>query len=161
MRANETVPVVVGVTGHRVLREEDRSALRQAVRTELKKLQTLCPHSPLVLLTSLAEGADLLCADTAAELNIPLIAVLPREQAEYRTDFSEPALQRFAEHYASAAQAFVAPVTEEKPESQAAATEIVYKKREEPEIDPEIAALYVKPESDESKETQETEESEE
>ncbi len=50
---------------------------------------------------------------------------------------------------------------EEKPESQAAETEIVYKKREEPEIDPEIAALYVEPESDESKETQETEESEE
>ena len=69
------------------------------------------------MLTSLAEGSDLLCADAAAELNIPLIAVLPREQAEYRTDFSESALQRFAEHYASAAQAFVAPVTEEKPES--------------------------------------------
>ena len=50
---------------------------------------------------------------------------------------------------------------EEKPESQAVETEIVYKKREEPEIDPEIAALYVEPESDESKETQETEESEE
>ena len=60
MKTNETVPVVVGVTGHRVLRGEDRSALRQAVRTELKKLQALCPHSPLVLLTSLAEGADLL-----------------------------------------------------------------------------------------------------
>ena len=53
---------------------------------------------------------------------------------------------------------------EETPETQQAEeapTEIVYKKREEPEIDPEIAALYVEPESDESKETQETEESEE
>ena len=115
MKMNDSVPVVVGVTGHRILREEDRSTLRQAVRTELKKLQALCPHSPLVMLTSLAEGSDLLCADAAAELNIPLIAVLPREQADYRRDFSEPALQRFAEHYARAEQAFVAPITEKEP----------------------------------------------
>ena len=116
MKTKETIPVVVGVTGHRTVREEDRAALREAVKSELKKLQKLCPHSPLVMLSSLAEGSDLLCADVAMDLDIPLIAVLPREQADYRRDFSEAALQRFAEHYARAQQAFVAPFTEEVPE---------------------------------------------
>ena len=61
----KTIPIVVGVTGHRAIREQDCPAIREAVRTELEKLRTLCPNSPLVMLSSLAEGADLLCADAA------------------------------------------------------------------------------------------------
>ena len=75
----ETIPVIVGVSGHRQLREEDRSVLFAAVCRELASLKAACPHSRILMLNSLAEGADQLCAEAAASLSIPLIAALPME----------------------------------------------------------------------------------
>lgn len=115
MRTNKKIPIVVGVTGHRAIREQDRPAIAAAVRGELEKLQTLCPHAPLIMLSSLAEGGDLLCADAAEELDIPLIAVLPRSREDYERDFSPEALARFAHHFDRAGQVFVAPNTEPLP----------------------------------------------
>ena len=60
MGTEKTIPVIIGVTGHRAIREQDRPALTAAVKAELEKLRALCPHSPLVMLNSLAAGADLL-----------------------------------------------------------------------------------------------------
>ena len=116
MKNNELLPVVVGITGHRAIRPEDDTALRESVRTELIKLKERCPNSPLVMLCSLAEGADLLCADVGAELGIPLIAAFPRDRTDYSTDFSDEALQRFTEHCSRAEQAFTVPFTEAVPE---------------------------------------------
>ncbi len=115
MNAEKTIPLVVGVAGHRAIREQDRPALAKAVKAELEKLRALCPHSPLVMLNSLAEGCDLLCADAAEELNIPLIAALPRERTDYERDFSEDSLARFAHHCDRAGQVFVVPDTEPVP----------------------------------------------
>ena len=77
IRTENRIPVVVGITGHRSIKKQDETALAGAVRTELKKLQACCPNSPLVMLNSLAEGSDLLCAEIADELGIPLLAALP------------------------------------------------------------------------------------
>ena len=115
MIAERTIPIIIGVTGHRAIREQDRPALTAAVKTELEKLRGLCPHSPLVMLNSLAEGADLLCADVAEKLNIPLIAVLPRERTDYEQDFGPEALARFAHHCERAEQVFVSPNIEPIP----------------------------------------------
>lgn len=115
MDTEKTIPIVIGVTGHRVIRPQDRPALRSAVKAELEKLRGLCPHSPLVMLSSLADGADLLCADVAEELDISLIAVLPREREDYGRDFSPEALARFAHHCERADQVFPAPNTEPVP----------------------------------------------
>ncbi len=82
------IPLIVGVTGHRDLREEDLEALRAAVRRELKALQEGYPHTEIRLLCSLAMGADLLCAETAEEMGIPLIVPLPRNAESYLEDFS-------------------------------------------------------------------------
>ena len=112
----KTIPIIVGVTGHRAIREQDRKALADAVRTELEKLKTLCPHSQLVMLTSLAEGADMLCADVSEELGIPLIAVLPMTLERYREDFSAEAIERLEHHCSRAKQIFIAPPTETVPE---------------------------------------------
>ena len=109
------IPIVVGVTGHRQIREQDRTLICNAVRTELIKLRTFCPHSPLLMLSSLAEGGDLLCADVAEELGISLMAVLPRPCEDYRTDFSKASLAVFDHHCARAKEVFVAPRTEEVP----------------------------------------------
>ena len=76
------IPIVVGVTGHRDIRDEDRDALYEAVYRELSALCAKCPHSQIVMLNSLAEGADQLCAEAATALDIPLIAVLPMPQEE-------------------------------------------------------------------------------
>lgn len=106
---------MVGVTGHRAIREQDRAAIVASVRTELEKLRSFCPHSSLVMLSSLAEGGDLLCADAAEELGIPLIAALPRAREDYERDFSAEALERFSHHCARAGQVFTAPPTEAIP----------------------------------------------
>ena len=116
MHAENNIPIVIGVTGHRAIRPEDREALFTAIKTELAKLEALCPNSPLLMLSSLAEGGDLLCADAAEELGISLIAALPMERKIYELDFSEEALLRFAHHCARAEQVFVAPATEAIPE---------------------------------------------
>ena len=79
MKADNTIPILVGVTGHRSIKKEDYNAIYTSVKAELGKLQDRCPNSHIVLLTSLAEGGDLLCAEAATELDIPLVAVLPDE----------------------------------------------------------------------------------
>ena len=112
MDEKQTIPVIVGVTGHRDIRRQDEPTIQEAVRSELKKLQVLCAYSPLMMLNSLAEGGDLLCADAAEELGIPLIAVLPREQADYERDFSEEAKKRFAHHCTRAEKIVVAQAVE-------------------------------------------------
>lgn len=103
------VPLVIGVTGHRAIREEDREALYKAVTGELKKLLDQCPNTQLLMLNSLAEGADLLCAEAAKELNIPLIAVLPMEQETYIQEYSEQDRQRFLDHIGRAEASLIAP----------------------------------------------------
>ena len=115
MSVEHTIPVVVGVSGHRALRTEDYDALYAAVTRELQKLKGSCPHSPLVLLTSLAEGGDLLCAGAAAALNIPIVVALPMERERYTKDFSEADKARFDTHCAKAKSVFVVPTTEATP----------------------------------------------
>ena len=112
MTEERTIPIVIGVTGHRAIRPEDRDALYEAVRGELQKLRELCPHSPLRLMTSLAEGADQLCADAALELGIPIVAVLPTQAEIYEKDFSPLGLDHFRELCRASEQVFVAPFTE-------------------------------------------------
>ena len=111
-----TIPIIIGATGHRAVREQDVPAIRDAVRAELRKLQALCPHSSVVLLTSLAEGGDLLCADVAEELGIPLVAVLPTVKDVYEQDFSPEGKQRLAHHCARAELLFIAPDAEPLPD---------------------------------------------
>ena len=112
-----TIPILIGVTGHRAIREADRAVLFDAVTRELTALKARCPHSELVMLNSFAEGADQLCAQAAHVLGIPLIAVLPMPQEDYEKDFSGAALTAFREALQTAEQVFVAPHIEAEPES--------------------------------------------
>jgi len=115
MHTDGRIPVIVGVTAHRALRPQDEAALRASVRSELVQLQGRCPHAPLVMLTSLAEGGDLLCAEEALELGITLRVALPAEATEYERDMSEDGLLRFRRCCAAAEQVYVVPYTEEIP----------------------------------------------
>ena len=115
MDINRTVPIIVGVTGHRTLRENDIPALRKAVKQELQKIQALCPNSRLILMSCLAEGADMLCADVATEMSIPLYASLPMEAEVYSKDFPTAEKIRFQDHCKRAERVFVTPAIEPEP----------------------------------------------
>ena len=54
------IPLTIGITGHLNPRTGDTPALRDAVKRELTRLRTRCPHTPMVLLCCLAQGSDLL-----------------------------------------------------------------------------------------------------
>ena len=110
------IPLIVGVTGHIALREADVPAIRAAVRAELEKLRAKYPHTALAMLTSLAAGSDMLCADVARELDIPVLAALPMEPEAYKEDFTPADAARFDAHCARARWVDVAPDAERAPE---------------------------------------------
>ena len=113
----QKIPVVVGVTGHRDLRADELPAIREAVRKELRAIRGLCPHSPLVLLSALAEGADQLCAEIALEEGYALSVPLPMPLSEYAEDFSGEALDRLYSLADRAREVFVVPDTEPRSEA--------------------------------------------
>lgn len=88
--AGET-SLVIGVTGHRNLRETELPRLRGEVRAFFEGLRRDFPDLPLVLLAPLAAGADQLGAGVALDLGIRVIAVLPVPAAVYRDDFNDAA----------------------------------------------------------------------
>jgi hypothetical protein len=85
------LPLVIGVTGHRDLRKEDWEPLEAQVRLVFAGLQVRYPHTPLVLLSALAEGADRLVARVALENEVRLIVPLPMPRALYEEDFQTEA----------------------------------------------------------------------
>ena len=85
------LPLVIGITGHRDLRPEDREAVETRVRAIFREIQNRYPATPLVLLSPLAEGADRLVARVALNCGIRLIVPLPMPRADYERDFQTPA----------------------------------------------------------------------
>jgi len=95
------LPLVVGVTGHRYLDENDEAAkktaveLKSAVKDYFRKLRRDCPHTPILLISPLAEGADQLVAGAALELrddpdqplDVELLVPLPMPEKIYLQDF--------------------------------------------------------------------------
>jgi hypothetical protein len=50
------LPLVVGVTGHRDMQSEDVPTLEGTVRRAFEGIRRRCPDTPIILLSSLAEG---------------------------------------------------------------------------------------------------------
>jgi hypothetical protein len=84
------LPLAIGVAGHRDLRPADHSVLERTVRRAIEELRTQCPHTQLIVLSQLAEGADRLFARAALDLELILIVPWPLPQAEYEQDFDKP-----------------------------------------------------------------------
>lgn len=104
------VPIILGVTGHRDLPCDDVEKLRAAVRKRFDELKGKCQHSPLKLISGLAEGADRLVAEVALEYGFGLLAALPMVQADYEQDFESPqSLEHFRHLVAKAESCFVVP----------------------------------------------------
>src|SRR5438094_7688168 len=84
------LPLVLGITGHRDLRDEDIPGLEAAVKAIFADLQARCPNTPLMLLSPLAEGADRLAARVALDMGVRLVVPLPMPRQLYLDDFSDP-----------------------------------------------------------------------
>lgn len=105
-----TTSLVVGVTGHRHLRDADITGLREQVRAFFLDLQQRYPDLPLVLLSPLAEGGDRLAAEVAFELGLRVIAPLPLPVSLYRDDFAGPESLAIFERQLAQAEPLILPV---------------------------------------------------
>jgi hypothetical protein len=101
------LPIIVGVTGHRDIREADVPALEAAVAGLFAELRAGYPTTPLMVLSPLAEGADQLVARVAAREGIRYRVPLPMPADEYRRDFSGTALREFDRLLAGADASYV------------------------------------------------------
>lgn len=79
------LPITLGITGHRDV--QDIALLLPLIEQEISAIADRYKNSPLLALSSLAEGADRLFARVAMQHNIPLHVVLPFSQQEYEKDF--------------------------------------------------------------------------
>ncbi len=84
---------MVGVSGHRDLDPGDLPRLREAVTGFVQQLREHLPHTELRLIVGMAEGADLLVAQTALGLGVPVEAVLPMPLPHYAADFDPETLE--------------------------------------------------------------------
>lgn len=81
------LPVVLGVTGHRDIREDDLAFYEAELSRFFTQLKQDYPNTPFQLLNPLAEGADRLVAHIAAKHKLELIIPLPLPEQEYLKDF--------------------------------------------------------------------------
>ena len=111
----DRLPLVIGVTGHRDLRDQDIPRLEREVAAVLASLRRdflgKDDETPVIVLSALAEGADRLVARVAVAQGARLIVPLPMPLDEYRRDF-EPGLKlgNIAEFDELFAHAIAAPV---------------------------------------------------
>lgn len=117
LQIGHSVPIIVGVTGHRDLRPEDLDDLKGQVRSILDELRQSYPSTSLVVISPLAEGADRLVAQTALETlerneqRAELMVPLPMPLQEYEKDFkSQPSLSEFRELLSQAVTWFELPL---------------------------------------------------
>lgn len=85
------IPFLVGVTGHRDLVPEEVPAIREVLTRLFGALRAAARDVEVKLLSSMAEGADLLAADVAHEIGIGIIALLPFSAARCRAELTSDA----------------------------------------------------------------------
>ena len=86
-----TDPVIVGFTGHRHLRDENKvaSLLREVVGSLRREI-----GGEMIGRSSVASGADTLFAEACLEADLKWVALLPFPEADFKKDFDEGAWQR-------------------------------------------------------------------
>lgn len=115
MNPDAQIPLVIGVTGHRDLLPDDEVRIKERVEAFFSDLQQRFPSLPLLVLTSLAEGADTLVAEMAHARGIAVRNVLPMPREEYLEDFSGPSRQKFIDLAAKADTITLPALQEQRP----------------------------------------------
>ncbi|RBP38124.1 hypothetical protein DES53_112122 [Roseimicrobium gellanilyticum] len=97
-------PVVIGFSGHRNLDHHELVGTRiEQLLCELRDCASCAEHS-VVVLTGVAEGADMLCVEAAMTLSIPTRVLLPLPEEQFSQDFSSPDLWNRAQLLIAKAQ---------------------------------------------------------
>lgn len=73
----DLVPIVLGFVGHRLIPDEDHQALLEKLEAIFTQFKGAYPQSPIVLLTSLAQGGDLLAVQAAERQRVAVRIALP------------------------------------------------------------------------------------
>ncbi len=123
------IPFLVGIVGHRDLVPEEIPQIRLAIERLLQRLSSAYPDVRPVLLTSMAEGADLLAAEVALEAGISVTCVLPFSATECRLDLQSDASRAlFDRVYATAEHLEVARPGAEAVQSDAERREVQFQR---------------------------------
>lgn len=108
---DDKIPLVIGVTGHRNLHPDEIPKIKEKIKEVFDFFRSNYPHTPLLLISPLAEGADRLVAQVAVEENIRFIVPFPLPESEYRRDFKpKECEEEFDELLAKATDHFELPV---------------------------------------------------
>jgi len=107
----------IGITGHRRLPPDSLSEITEEVRKFYQKLAAEHGVSNITVLSSVAEGADTLCAKLALDEGFRLTVPMPMPAMEYRKDFSESASAEYDKLLSLADEVFVVPPDESPPEN--------------------------------------------
>ena len=84
------VPLTIGVIGHRDLCSDEVAAITSSIRDVLVSYRDRFPLTPILLLSSLAQGADQLAVEACQGLeSVRLIGILPLAVDDYERDFPE------------------------------------------------------------------------
>ena len=92
----KAIPVIFAVTGHRDIRPDAIPRIRNIVKETFVSFQKKYPNTPAILISALAEGADILVAEVALECGVELHVMLPYQEEEYIKSFENPEnIQKF------------------------------------------------------------------
>jgi hypothetical protein len=113
--------VCIGASGHRFLTEQDR--LRAGINVALDRIQSRFPNRRIVVVSSLAEGADRLIAQEALRrAGATLVVPLPLPPSDYIKDFVDQTSQgEFASLLTQAVQVIALPPASSRSEAYQAA----------------------------------------
>ncbi|MEW5891134.1 MAG: hypothetical protein AB1768_19330 [Pseudomonadota bacterium] len=84
-----SIPLLIGIIGHREILNEYRMDVEAELSHALDDLRAQVPNTPLILASSLAEGADRLGARVGLAKGLELIAPLPFEVEVFEQDFPD------------------------------------------------------------------------
>ncbi len=96
------IPIVLGIVGHRKIDEKAHGEIKLAVRKIIEDFRNVYQHSPIVVLSELAEGGDQLAAEAALSIKdrvyvrapLPLDPDLFRQSTSFDNDESRTKLDR-------------------------------------------------------------------
>ncbi len=110
-RRQGALPILVGLWGHAdLIGDADLTrALETRVESIFKRLRKLYPHTPLVALTTLAEGAERLAARVALNQGARLVVLLPGPPAVVRASLAAASREEFDRLLGQAERVFIAP----------------------------------------------------
>lgn len=83
----KAIPVIFAVTGHMDISQDSVTKSKKIVKEIFETFNKEYPHTSALLISALAEGADMLVAEVALECGIELHVMLPYQEEMYLKSF--------------------------------------------------------------------------